>query len=113
MTKEPRVVNALLRCCRQDNAAAPMFHPVPQVSGLWVLELGPLDGVSWCDWVTQLQAQFLRDQEPLRRLASGSSEYVLHITASFSEMFPAVFPASLLQTLGNLGISLELYDGVE
>ncbi|MEN9678207.1 MAG: hypothetical protein RIS76_4103 [Verrucomicrobiota bacterium] len=112
MIKEPRVDNALLRCCRQDNAAAPLFHPVHEVSGLWVLELGPLDGVSWCDWVTQLQAQFLRDQQPLGRLASGSSEYVLHVTASFSEMFPAVFPASLLQTLGNLGISLELYHGV-
>ena len=112
MIKEPRVVHALLRCCRQDNAAAPMFQPVHQVSGLWVLELGPLYGVSWCDWVTQLQAQLLRDQEPLRRLASGSSDYVLHVTASFSEICPAMFPASLLQTLGNLGISLELYHEV-
>ena len=112
MMKEPRVINALLRCCRQDNTAAPMFHPVPQVSGLWVLELGPPDGVSWCDWVTRLQAQFLRDQEPLRRLASGSSEYVLHVTATFSELYPAAFPASLLQTLGNLGVRLELYHAV-
>jgi hypothetical protein len=106
---EPMVFNALLRCSRKDDKAAPLFEPIEKVPGLWVLELGPFEKESWSAWLAELHETLSSNQAILAALKQGSSDYTLHIAVGFSEGHPAIIPPSLSQILATCGITVELY----
>lgn len=106
----PLVLNALLRCTREDRKAAPLFERVEKVPGLWVLELGPFADDSWTIWLSEAHQTLTRNEMLLKRLGTDSTDYTLHITVRFSDGLLAVtVPPSLSQILASCGIALEIY----
>ena len=112
-TREPVVLNALLRCVRKDKKAAPLFERIDQVPGLWVLELGPFRQKTWSGWLPKAQAILSTNSELLESLAVGSTDYTLHISVDLSEYSPITIPASLSLILARAGIAIELYHEID
>ena len=113
VAQEPKVLNALLRCVREDSQALPLFEPVEKVPGLWVLELGSYDDESWSGWLAGAHHTLSANECFLQALANGSRDYTLHITV-VSESFQAVtLPPSLSLILGKCGINLELFHSAD
>jgi len=108
----PLVLNALLRCTREDQKAAPLFERADKVPGLWVLELGPFAKDSWTSWLSEAHQTLSRNEAFLRSLGPDSTDYTLHITIGFSDGLLAVtIPPSVSQILASCGIALEIYSG--
>jgi hypothetical protein len=106
----PLVLNALLRCTREDRKAAPLFERVEKVPGLWVLELGPFAEDSWTIWLSDAYQTLTRNEALLRSLGPDSNDYTLHITVRFSDgLLAATIPPSMSQILASCGIALEIY----
>lgn len=104
------VIDALLRCTRSDNLAAPLLGQTG-LPGLWVLELGHLGGETWAEWLAHA-ASMLSENEPLlKRLGTDSTDYTLHVTVAFSEAHAVTIPPVFSHFLASCGITLELYYG--
>jgi hypothetical protein len=103
------VLNALLRCTREDSKAAPLFEPVNHVPDLWVLELGPFADEAWPVWLAETQKMLAVNQRFLKSLAEGSRDYTLHLTVVRSELRALTIPPTLSQILGFCGITLEVF----
>lgn len=105
-----KVINALLRCTREDALAAPLFEPVDRVPGLWVLELGPFKEDSWPGWLEEAYQTLASNEMSLKALQEGSRDYTLHLTVAYSEgLQPVIIPPALSRLLASCGISLELF----
>lgn len=109
VAQEPIVLNALLRCVREDGKAAPLFEPVDRAPGLWVLELGPFDDESWSGWLARGHRTLSANEAFLQALSDGSTDYTLHITVTAETYQAVTLPPSLSLLLGNCGITVELY----
>ena len=108
--QHPLVLNALLRCNREDSKAADLFEPVVHVPGLWVLELGPLtDDEPWPVWLAEAQQKLASNATFLKSLAEDSGDYTLHLTVACSELHALTIPPSLSQILAFCGITLEVF----
>lgn len=105
------VLNALIRCTREDSSAAPLFERIEGVPGLWVLELEVEREEFWADLVTRILQLLSVNASVFNALKEGSADYTLHVTVAMSELRPVIVPPSLSCILGGCGIALELYWG--
>jgi len=106
----PEVYNALLRCTREDNKAAPLFERINEVPGLWVLELGPFAKNGWSGWVSEVLQTLTLNEVFLKTLRDGSADFTLHVTVTSSDCLrPVTIPPALSRILASCGIGFELY----
>jgi hypothetical protein len=105
----PLVINALLRCTREDSRAAPLFERVEKVPGLWVLELGPFAEDSWTDWLAEACQTLTLNASLLQSLGADNAGYTMHVTVYTDPWVPVTVPPSLSQILASCGITLEIF----
>jgi hypothetical protein len=104
------VLNALLRCTRDDDRASPVFERVRKVPGLWVLELGPGAGNSWNQWLSEVLPTLERNEALLRTLGADSVDFTLHVTVGLGDgLLPVTLSPAFSQVLAAGGITLEMY----
>lgn len=103
------ITNALIRCTRQDRAAAELFELTRPDLGLWVLELDytqdGTQGEQIAEICRQLQINLLR----LRNRHEGSADYTLHLKFDLPERERIILPPSLTRLASECGLNLELY----
>lgn len=102
------LTNALLRCTRQDAAAAPAFELVRDNLGLWVLELDFDVSGSWPDQIETVCDLLESHRALLLTLAPGGSDYTLHLAVSPGEGRPVRLPAWLSRLSAECGFEIEI-----
>ena len=101
------VLNALLRCTRDDDRASPVFERVREVPGLWVLELGPVENNSWNQWLSEVLPTLARNEALLKTLGV---DLTLHVTVGPGDgLLPVTLPPAFSRRLAACGITLEMY----
>lgn len=104
------VLNALLRCTRDDDRASPVFERIRAVPGLWVLELGPVATQGWNEWLSETLSTLARNEVFLRTLSAESVDFTLHVTVGIGDgLLPVTLPPAFSQLLAACGITLEMY----
>ena len=93
------IINALIRCTRNDRIAYPVFEFVHQEQGIWVREL-PLDLV---DLITDLSTI-----QPLLTTLRGSADYTLHLAATVDSVHLLKLPTELTRLAADCGFAIEL-----
>lgn len=110
MMAKSYILNALLRCTRDDDLAAPIFDLVRADLGLWVLELP--DGISQEmnleEGVDAIYQSLLENNEHLEALGAQSTDFMLHITFYGVELVPLVLPSQLLILAARCGFGIEV-----
>ena len=103
------IINALIRCTRQDREPADLFELVRSDLGLWVLEMDyPQDGTQ-ADQIAEICRQLRLNLSRLRTLHEGSADYTLHLTFDLPEGERIILPPSLSKLAFECGFNLELY----
>ncbi|MFT5906550.1 MAG: hypothetical protein ACI9E1_002160 [Cryomorphaceae bacterium] len=95
-----QITNALIRCTRTDRAARSEFELVHQDLGIWVRELPEnLDRI--IDDLSGIQ-------QLLEKLKIDSSDYTLHLTATFDDSHSISLPIALSTLASRCGFTIEL-----
>lgn len=94
------ITNALLRCTRQDDLAQQCFELVRQDLGLWVFELP--------ESLHEIVAALDAERTLLRSLATGGSDYTLHLAASVDEVHRLRIPSELAALSADCGFLIEV-----
>lgn len=103
------IINALIRCTRQDREAEGLFELTRPDLGLWVLELDfTPDGVQ-AEQIAQICRQVRSNAGRLQKLEKGSFDYTLHLKFDLPEGERIMLPSSLSRLASECGFNLELY----
>ena len=106
----PYLQNALLRCTRSDDLAALGFELTRDDLGLWVLELSEYESAeNLAAEVKAVHQRLLAHQNLLPKLASGSTDYTLHITYVGEESDRLILPPKLMLLAAQSGFQIEVY----
>ena len=101
MPRLPTIVNALLRCRRDDDRAREVFELVNPEHGIWVREL-PEDLDAICADLSTIRPLLLA-------LAEGGEDHTLHIAVAFTEFGPIIIPPRLAELAGSCGFAIECF----
>jgi hypothetical protein len=103
------ITNALIRCTRQDTAAADLFELTRPDLGLWVLDLDYSQDGTQREQIAEICRQLQLDSLRLRELHEGSDDYTLHLTFDLPERERIILPPALSRLASECGFNLELY----
>ena len=103
------IINALIRCTRQDEEAAELFELTRPDLGLWVLELDYTQNGTQAEQIADICQQLQRNSLRLRKLHEGSADYTLHLTFDLPEQERIILPPLLSSLASECGFNLELY----
>jgi len=107
--RDPRIVNALIRCTRGDRAAGPLFELVREDLGLWVLELGYERRQAWSRQIELIADHLGHNRAKLATLKDGSTDYTLHISVQTDDTLPLRIPNKLAGLACECGFEIEIY----
>lgn len=102
------IINALIRCTRQDREAQGLFELTRPDLGLWVLELNFTSDGLQAEQLDQISRQVRANADRLRKLDHGSSDYTLHLKFDLPGGERVVLPASLSRLASECGFNLEI-----
>lgn len=109
MQKSGSIINALIRCTRQDREAKGLFDLTRADLGLWVLELDYTDDHSQAEQIAGIYQQLLAISNSLQRLREGSDDYTLHLAFDLPEQERILIPPTLSSLASDCGFSIEIY----
>ena len=97
---EAEIINALLRCTREDSLAQRHFELVREDLGLWVMELPE----SFSDIVLSLKER----RAFLKSISEGGADYTLHIAAKINDESSLRLPVVLAELSADCGFTIEV-----
>ncbi|MBP6602759.1 MAG: hypothetical protein KA250_13195 [Verrucomicrobiales bacterium] len=103
------IINALIRCTRQDHEAEGLFDLTRPDLGLWVLDLDYADGDPQAEQISEICRQLQANSVRLQKLREGSDDYTLHLNFDLPERERIVLPPTLCRLASDCGFNLELY----
>jgi len=103
------IVNALIRCTRQDREAEGLFDLTRPDLGLWVLELDYTGDDTQVEQIAEICQQLQANLAQLRKLQEGSSDYTLHLIFDLPEHERIVLPPLFSRLASECGLNLEFY----
>jgi len=103
------IINALIRCTRQDREAEGLFELTRPDLGLWVLELDFTYDDPQAEQIAEISRQLQANLVRLRALHEGSADYTLHLTFDLPESERIVLPPPLSRLASECGFNLEFY----
>lgn len=103
------IINALIRCTRQDREPEGLFEQIRDVSGLWVLELDYTHGGHQAEQIAEICHQLRVHSARLQKLQEGSVDYTLHLTFELPEIERIILPPMLCGLASECGFNIELY----
>ena len=99
------ITNALLRCTRDDRLAESAFELVRKDLGLWVRELP--------ENLDEVVQDLSKHRILLRKLATDSPDYTLHLAAKVDEYYSLRLPPELTEIAGDCSFTIEVYASTE
>lgn len=102
------IINALIRCTRQDREAQGMFELTRADLGLWVLELDFTPDGSQAEQLDQISRQLSVNADRLQKLDDGASDYTLHLKFDLRGGGRVILPPSLSRLASECGFHIEI-----
>ena len=103
------IINALIRCTRQDREAEGLFELTRPDLGLWVLELDYEQDSPQADQIDGICRQLRSHSDRLQNLHEGSADYTLHLKFELPEHERIILSPKLSQLASECGFNIELY----
>ncbi|MEO8615953.1 MAG: hypothetical protein ABI600_12490 [Luteolibacter sp.] len=103
------IINAVIRCFRQDSEAAGLFDLTRPDLGLWVLDLDYTPDAPQGEQIAEIFRQLQANSIQLQKLHEGSVDYTLHLKFDLPERKPIIIPPTFSKLASECGFSLELY----
>jgi hypothetical protein len=103
------IVNALIRCTRQDRVAEGLFELTRPDLGLWVLELDFELDATQANQIDGICRQLRSYSDRLKILQEGSADYTLHLTFELPEHERIILPPKLSRLASECGFNIELH----
>jgi len=104
--REPGLVNALIRCVRDDRAAERWFELVRADLGLWVRELDAPFSKGWNGQIESVHVKLKELRHELASLKEGSDDFTLHL--GMVSFLPVRIPQQLMELALECGFGIEV-----